>query len=159
MQLFPLKSLVFVVHFLNAFWHGKETFPKSNSYNESAPLLIVFYLPYSKYKGMKICFYSCCYQNQNFSLVSHSCRLCKDSCCTRVVSVALVSHLCCTRVARVSLVSQQCCQCCTRVAFVLLVSHSCRSCLALVLQIGLDQIQSLYKYSQTTAYFNRNYIM
>ena len=25
---FAIKSLVFVVHFLNAFWHGNETFPK-----------------------------------------------------------------------------------------------------------------------------------
>ena len=26
-----LKSLVFVVHFLNAFWHGNELFPKGSS--------------------------------------------------------------------------------------------------------------------------------
>ena len=112
MSLFPLKSLVFVVHFLNAFWHGKETFPKSNSYNEIAPLLVVFHLPYSEYKGVKICFYSCCYQNQNFSLMSHLCRLCS----TRVARVSVVSHSCRTRVASVAL-----------------VLHSCRSCLALVL--------------------------
>ena len=36
MWLFPLKSLVFVVQFLNAFWHGKKTFPKTNSWNEIA---------------------------------------------------------------------------------------------------------------------------
>ena len=29
--LLPLKSSVFVVHFLNAFWHGNEAFPKSSS--------------------------------------------------------------------------------------------------------------------------------
>ena len=104
----PLKSSVFVGHFSNAFWHGNEAFPKGSSQNEIVPLLVVFHLPYSKYKGVKICFYSCRYQNQNFSLVSHSCR-----------SLALVSH--------------SCCSCLTRVALVSLVSHSCCSCLALVL--------------------------
>ena len=103
-QLLPLKSLVFVVHFLNAFWHGNETFPKGNSQNEIVPLLVVFHLPYSKYNGVKICFYPCGYQNQNFSLVSHSCR--SGS----------------TRVARVSLELYSCRQCRTRVAR---VRHSC----------------------------------
>ena len=28
---FAIKSLAFVVHFLNAFWDGNETFPKSSS--------------------------------------------------------------------------------------------------------------------------------
>ena len=117
MQLFPLKSLVFVVHFLNAFWHGKETFPKSNSQNEIVALLIVFHLPYSKYKSVKICFYSCRYQNQNF----HSCPTC-------FISVAVMLHLCRTRVARVSFVAHSCRQCRTRVAFmslVLLLSGTC----------------------------------
>ena len=100
-----------VVHFLNAFWHGKEAFPKSNSQNEIISLLIVFHLPYSKYKGVKICFYSCRYQNQNFSLVSHWCRSYSScvvlvshscrSCLTRVALVSLVSHSCCILVARV----------------------------------------------------------
>ena len=125
-QLLPLKSLVFVVHFLNAFWHGNETFPKGSSQYEIVPLLVVFHLPYSKYKGVKICFYSCRYQNQSFSLMSHSCR----SCSTRVVLVSFVQHSCRTCVALVLLVSHSCC---TRVAFVLLVSHSCRSCLVLML--------------------------
>ena len=61
---------------------------------EIVPLLVVFHLPYGKYKGVKICFYSCRYQIQTFSLVSHLCR----SCSTRV---ALVSHSCRIRVARV----------------------------------------------------------
>ena len=102
MQLFPLKSLVFVVHFLNAFWHGKETFPKSNSQNEIVPLLIVFHLPYSEQKVVKICFQSCCYQNQNFSLVSHSCRSCsthvvllQQSCCLCRTCVTCVWYSCC----------------------------------------------------------------
>ena len=29
--LLPLKSSVFVVHFSNAFWHGKEALPKHGS--------------------------------------------------------------------------------------------------------------------------------
>ena len=106
MQLFPLKSLVFMVHLLNAFWHGKEIFPKSSSQNEIIPLLIVVHLPFSKYKVVKICFYSCRYKIKIF-----------NSCRTRVVRVALVSH--------------SCRQSSTRVAF---VSHSCRSYLALVFQ-------------------------
>ena len=53
---------------------------------------------------MKICFHLSRYQNQIFSLVLHSCRLCS----TRV---ALVSHLCCS--------------CLTLVALTLFVSHSC----------------------------------
>ena len=106
-QFFSLKSLVFVMHFLNTFLHGNETFPKDSSQNEIFPLLVVFHLPYSKYKGVKICFYSCRYQNQKFLLVSHSCRLCN------------------TRVALVSLAQHSRCQCCIRVTFVSLVSDTC----------------------------------
>ena len=118
MQLFPLKSLVFVVHFLNAFWHGKETFTKSNSQNGFFFLLIVFHLPYSKYKGVKIYFYSCRYENQNFSLVSHSC----CSCSTRVAPVSFMQHSCCPRVISVAFVLHSCL---TGVALALLVLHSC----------------------------------
>ena len=121
MQLFPLKSLVFVVHFLNAFWHGKETFPKSSSQNEIVPLVIVFHFSYSRYKGVKISFYSCRYQNQNFSLVSHLCRSCR----ARVALVSSVQHSCRTRVTRVSVMLHSCCQCRTRVALVWLVSGTC----------------------------------
>ena len=103
-----------MAHFLNAFWHGNETSPKASSQNEIVSLLVVFHFLYSKYKGVKICFYSCRYQNRNFSLVSHSCR----SCGTRVALVLLVQHSCCTCVALVSHV------CLTPVALVLLVSHS-----------------------------------
>ena len=121
-QLFPLKSLVFVVHFLNAFWHEKETFPKSSSQNEIAPLLIVFHLPNNKYNGVKICFYSCRFQNQNFSLrrtrvvrvtlVLQSCRQCSNC-------VALLLHSCSTRI---TLALHSCCWCYTRVTR---VWHSC----------------------------------
>ena len=85
------------------------------SWYEIVPLLVIFHLPYSKCKDVKICFYPCRYQNQNFTLVSHSCR-------TRVVPVALMSHLCRSRSTRVSLVPYSCR---TRVAHVLLVSYSC----------------------------------
>ena len=100
-QLLPLSSSVFVVYFSNVFRHGNKTFPKVSSQNEIFLLLITFHLPYSKYRGTKICFYLCRYQNQNFSLFSHSC----FSCLTRVAFVSLVSHLCRIRVARVALVS------------------------------------------------------
>ena len=56
-QLLPLKSSVFVVHFSNAFWHGNEAFPKVSSQNEIVPFLVIFHLPHSKYRGAKICFY------------------------------------------------------------------------------------------------------
>ena len=139
MQLFPLKSLVFVVHFLNAFWHGNEAFPKYSSQSEIVPLLVVFHLPYSKYKGVKICFYLCRYQNQNFSPVSHS----RRSCSTRVAIISFVQHSCRTYIV---LVSHSCRQCRTRVAFVSLVSHSCRTRVAGVCHscCKLDQIRFLY---------------
>ena len=114
-QLLPLKSSVFVVHFSNAFWHGNKAFPKVSSQNGIVPLLVIFHLPYSKHRGVKICFYSCCYQNLNFSLVSHLCR-------SRAVRVALVSQSCCSFSTGVALVSQSCRSCLNRVALVSLVS-------------------------------------
>ena len=63
------------------------------------PLFAVFYLSYSKYKGVKICFCLCRYQNQFF---------------TRVALVSFLQHSCRTRVARAALV--------------LLVSHWCHTC-------------------------------
>ena len=130
-QLLPLKGLVFVVHFLNAFWHGNEAFPKGNSQYEIVLLLVVFHLPYSKYKGVKICFYSCRYQNQDFSYVSRSCL----SCSTRLALVFHSCHSCLTRVASVTLVSHLCRSCHTRVAC---VWHSC---------CKLDQILCMSKTS------------
>ena len=111
MYLLPLKSSVFVENFSNAFWHGNEAFPKGSFYNEIVPLLVIFELPYSKYRDGKICFYSCRFQIKVF----HSCRI-------RVAHVALVSHSCHSCSTLVSLVSHLCCSCCTRVAFVSLVS-------------------------------------
>ena len=107
-----------MVHFLNAFWHWNETFLKGSSWYEIVPLLVVFHVPYSKYKSVKISFYPCRYQNQNFSLVSHSCR----SCSTYVTLVSHSCRLCLTHVALVLLVSHSCCICVARVALLLLVS-------------------------------------
>ena len=61
-------------------------------------------LSYRQNRGGKICFHSCHYQNQNFSLVSHSCR----SCTTLVALAPLMSHSCCTCVTCVALISQSC---------------------------------------------------
>ena len=97
-QLSPGKSSVFVVHFSIAFWYVNEVFPKDSSQNETVRLIVIFHLPYSKYKGVKICFYSCRYQNQNFAVVLHSCL----SCSTRVALVSQSCHICVTRVALVS---------------------------------------------------------
>ena len=102
--LLPLKSSVFVVHFSNALWYGNKAFLKGSSWNEIVPLLVIFHLPYSRYRGVKIYFYTCSYQNRNFSLLSYSCRPCS----TRVTLVSFMKHSCrscCTRVAFVSLVS------------------------------------------------------
>ena len=82
----------------NAFWHGNQASSKGNSQNEVIPLLVILHLSYTKYWGVKICFHSRPYQNQNFSLMSRSC----------LIHVSLVSHSCrsCpTRVAIVSLMS------------------------------------------------------
>ena len=118
-QLFGIAFLIKKFSFCGVpfkrIWHGNETFPKSSSQNEIVPLLVAFHLPDSKCNGMEICFYSCRYQNQNFSLV-------QNSCCTRAVSVALVSQLCCTCGACVSLVLHSCCICVTLVVLGQLVS-------------------------------------
>ena len=113
-QLLPLKSSVFMVHFSNTFWYRKEAFPNGSTQNETVPLLVIFHLPYSKYRGVKICFYWFRYQNQNFSL---------SQCRTRFsVALVSVSHSCRTCVVRVALVSHSCHSCRTHVAFVSLVS-------------------------------------
>ena len=114
----PLKSSVFLVHFSNIFWHRNKTFPKGISWNEIVSLLVIFHLPYSKYRGVKFFFVPVVIKIKIF-----------DSCHTRVVCVVLVFHSCRTGAARVTLVS--------------LVSHSC---LALVLRIRLDLLKA-YKTS------------
>ena len=122
-QLLPLKSSMFVVHFSNAFWHGNKVFPKDSSQKEFVPLLVIFQLPYSQYRGVKLCFHFCHYQNQNFSFVLHLC-------CTRVVHVALVSHSCCSCLTRVVLVSFVLHSCHTRIVYVALVSLVSSTCVA-----------------------------
>ena len=92
-------------------WERGIELPKGSSQNQVVRLLVIFHLPYIKCMGVKICFYSCHYQNQNFSLVLHSCRSCRNraalasfiqhSCHACVALVSLVSHSCCTRFARV----------------------------------------------------------
>ena len=112
-----IKKFSFCAAHLNAFWHGNKTFRKGTSQHEIVPLLVVFQLPYSKYKCVKICFYPCRYQNQKFSLVSHSCR-------SRSTRVALVTHSCRTCVTIVSLVLHSDCIHVARVAFVSLESDT-----------------------------------
>ena len=73
-------------------------------WNCSSPYSLVFHLPYSEYKDVKM-----------FLLMLLS----KSKIFTHVALVSLVKHLCH--------------YCCTRVALMSLISHSCCSCLALVL--------------------------
>ena len=68
---FPLQSSVFVAHFSNVFWNVNKAFPKVKLL-----LSVESFICYiAKYKGVKICFQLYMYQNQVFSLVSHSCHL------------------------------------------------------------------------------------
>ena len=92
---------------------GTRYFQKVSSQNKVVGFLLIFHLPYSKCRGVKICFYSCHYQNQKFF--------------TRVALVSFVQHSCRIRVSRVSLVLHSCRLCRIRVARVALVSLSCRS--------------------------------
>ena len=88
---------VFVVHFPNAFWQGNEAFPQVSSQNETVPLLVIFHLPYSKYRGVKIYFHLCRTRVVPLALVLHS----QHSCRTCVALVLLVCHSCRACVARV----------------------------------------------------------
>ena len=114
MQLLPLK-VSFCGTLFKHILALKRDISERQFLHEIVPLLVVFHLQYSKYKGVKICFYPCHYQNPIFSLVLHSCRSCSTgvllvshsyySCLTRVALVSLVLHLCCIRVVRVALES------------------------------------------------------
>ena len=108
---FAIKKFSFRGAFFKRILAWERGISKSSSRNEVVPFLVIFHLPYSKCSGVKICFYSCLYQNQNFSLVLHWGR----SCSARVALVPLVRHSCRTCVAPV-----------------LLISHSCHSCLAVM---------------------------
>ena len=80
MQLFDIAFAIQKFNFCdvsfkrNLSW--KEAFPNGSSLNEILLLLVVIHLSYSKYKGVKIYFYLCPYQNHKFSLVSYSYRSC-----------------------------------------------------------------------------------
>ena len=101
-NLLPLKSSVFVVLFSNAFWHGNETFQKVVLRMKLFLYLKSFTCHVVNIRVWK-CFCSCSYQNQNFSLVSHSCRLCS-------ARVALVLHWCSLCLTRVACVWRSCCK-------------------------------------------------
>ena len=111
LKILPLKSSVFVVHFSNIIWHGNKALTKGISKNEFAPLLLIFHLQYSKYRGVKICFYLCRYQNQSAPVVLHLC------------VVVLHFYLSCS--IRIALVLHSCCSCLTHVVCLALVLHSC----------------------------------
>ena len=103
---FAIKKFSFCGALFKRILVWKRDIPKGSSLYEIFPFLLVFHLPYSKYKGAKICFYPCRYQNQNCSLVSHLCR----SSSTLVASVALVLHSCHSSRSRVARVWHSCCK-------------------------------------------------
>ena len=84
-QLLPLPSFSFCGALFKRILACEQGISKGRPQNEIVPVLGIFHVPYSKYRGVKICFHSCRRQNQFFSLVSHSCR-------TRV---ARIWHSCC----------------------------------------------------------------
>ena len=135
-QLLRLKSSVFMVIFLNAFWYGNEVIPKGSSQNEVVPLLIVFHLPYSKHWGVKKLLLVSPLKSKIFTcvaLVSNSCR----SYSTHVALISFVQHLCRTHVTLLSHSYH---------FLVTLLSHSCRTHVARAQQwcCKLDQIFNYY---------------
>ena len=105
--------------FQTHFAMGNKAFPKSSFQNRIVPFLVIFHFPCSKYKVVEICFQSCRYQNQNFSIVSFSC----CSCSTGVTLICFVQHSCCIHVFRISLV--------------LLMLHSCQIRVSGVARVSL----------------------
>ena len=122
-QLLPLQSSTFVVYFSNTFWHVNQVFPKGSAQNEIFPLLLIYHLPFRSYRGVKICFHSCHYQNHCFSFLS--CRSC---------------HTCVAHIALVSLVLHSCCSCLSRVALESLELYSCYKIDQIVLQVKFPKI-------------------
>ena len=107
-QLLPLRSSVFVVHFSNAFWHGNKT--------KKLPLkikLFLFLQSFISYIANIITVWK--YVSTGVIIKTKIFHLCH----TCAVLVAFVSHLLNTRVTHVSIVSLSCCSCCTRPACVL----------------------------------------
>ena len=54
---FAIEKFNFCGTLLNAFLHENEAFSRDSSPNEIVGLLVVFHLPYSKNKDVKLCFY------------------------------------------------------------------------------------------------------
>ena len=97
-QLLPLQSSVFVVHFPNAFWHWNKAFPKGSSQNKSSPRNLFFTMwLIQKCKNM-------------FSFVS----LTKSKFFTCIALVSFVQHLHRTLVALVSFLLHLCRTCSVR---------------------------------------------
>ena len=90
-QLLPLQSSVFVVHFPNTFSQRNKAFTKGSSQNEIVPLLVIFHLPYSKYRGVKIVFTRVVIEIKIF----HSRRLC--STCVALMQLVCGNRVCCCK--------------------------------------------------------------
>lgn len=104
-QLLPLQSSVFVVHFPNAFWHWNKAFPKGCSQNKSSPRNLSFTMwLIQKCKNM---FSFVSLTKSKFFTCIVWCRLCSTC-------IELLLHSC-----------RFCCTCVARVAFVTLVPGSC----------------------------------
>ena len=119
---FAIKKFRFCGAHFKCILAWERSISKSYLLEWNDPLLVIFHLPYSKYRGVRVwvhVFARVVIRIKIFHLFL-----------TRVVRVALVLHSCHSRFTRVALVLHLCCTC---VAFVLLVLHSCCSCLVLVL--------------------------
>ena len=106
-----LQSSVFMVHFLNVFWHGNGTFPEGSSWMKLfhslksficyiANILVWKYIFTLVFVKIKI-FHLCHTRVVRVTLLSHSCLIC-------IIPVSLLlqsRHLCCTHVSRFALVS------------------------------------------------------
>ena len=94
-------------------------------FKEIVSSLVVFHLPYGKYKGVKMILFV---------------PLSKSNFFTSVAVVSFVQYSCCTRVVLVSLVTHSCCSCLTRVTR---FWHSC---------CKLDQIVSTLQFTFKTTF-------
>ena len=118
---------------------GWERGISKRQFIEVVPLLVVFHLTFSKYKGVKM-----------FLLMTLS----KSKFFTRVALVSFVQHSCRSWSTRVALVSHLCRSCFTRIASVALVLHLCHSCRTRVPSVWhscckLNQIFTYYQFIYT----------
>ena len=65
-QLLPLPSFSFCGALFKRILACEQGISKGRPQNEIVPLLGIFHVPYSKYRGVKICFHSCRHQNHFF---------------------------------------------------------------------------------------------